>query len=154
MTAHTKLAILLSGALLFACSDNDHNDDMGTTARTPTTPVPIDGGTAFVDGGVGTSDAAVQLEIDIQTKNLRFDPDTIRASPGEQLLVVLHNTGLIEHNIEFDFGNGRLQRLPKNVGRDETGSMIVRVPDVGRYEFYCPVDGHRAAGMTGTLIVE
>ena len=40
----------------------------------------------------------------------------------------------------------------KRVGRGGTSTITVTLKK-GRYTFYCPVPGHRAAGMKGTLIV-
>ena len=38
------------------------------------------------------------------------------------------------------------------IGQDETTEVT---PCGGReYEYYCPVDGHKAAGMEGTLTVQ
>ena len=44
--------------------------------------------------------------------------------------------------------------LKKNtIGEGETTKVTATVKG-GEYEYYCPVDGHEAAGMEGTLTVQ
>ena len=39
------------------------------------------------------------------------------------------------------------------IGEGETTEVTASVKP-GEYEYYCPVDGHKAAGMEGTLTVQ
>ena len=48
-------------------------------------------------------------------------------------------------------GNG-IQRAGSTVGKDGVSTVTANLKS-GRYEFYCPVDGHESAGMKGTLTV-
>ena len=41
----------------------------------------------------------------------------------------------------------------QTVGQGGTSTVTVTLKP-GRYEFYCPVDGHKDAGMKGTLTVK
>jgi uncharacterized cupredoxin-like copper-binding protein len=40
-----------------------------------------------------------------------------------------------------------------NVGPGHTSKVTVTLKK-GTYTFYCPVDGHKAAGMKGTIVVK
>ena len=42
----------------------------------------------------------------------------------------------------------------ETVGEGEKSTAGPVELKAGEYEFYCPVDGHEAAGMKGTLTVE
>ena len=49
-------------------------------------------------------------------------------------------------------GNG-VEEESDTIGKGETAEVTVDLK-AGEYEFYCPVDGHKAGGMTGTLTVQ
>jgi len=138
----TVLAILfLASFALAACGDDDDDaaDEPTTTAEETT-----DGGGG--GGGGATVDVSAAASGD-----LAFDQTSLSASAG---------------STTFDFSN------PASVGHDfclEQDGSEVGCTDVisggdtstldadletGEYTFYCSVDGHRDAGMEGTLTVE
>jgi uncharacterized cupredoxin-like copper-binding protein len=82
---------------------------------------------------------------------LRYDKSTLRASAG-RVTIRLKNPGSSgkPHAIEVE-GHGVEKDSPM-IQPGKRTSLTVRLKK-GRYDFYCPVDGHRAAGMEGTLIV-
>jgi uncharacterized cupredoxin-like copper-binding protein len=81
----------------------------------------------------------------------RFNKKRLHAAPGK-VTIRLKNPGTagIPHAIEIE-GHG----VEKESAVAQPGERVtVRARlSRGRYEFYCPVDGHEAAGMKGTLIV-
>jgi plastocyanin len=82
---------------------------------------------------------------------LKFNKKTLHAKPGKAT-VVLTNPGSsgLKHGVEVE-GHGAEKRS-KNVGPGKTTSVTIRLK-VGTYQFYCPVDGHKAAGMKGKVVV-
>ena len=60
------------------------------------------------------------------------------------------NASKTEHNVAVAQGSRELGRSPTINGAD-TGLKVDLRP--GEYEYYCAVDGHRAAGMEGVLTV-
>jgi plastocyanin len=80
---------------------------------------------------------------------LKFDPDKITASPGEEITVT--NEGVMQHDFIIDELDMATDLL--NNGQSQT----VKVPDdakPGDYTYYCSVPGHQASGMEGTLTVK
>ena len=55
-----------------------------------------------------------------------------------------------KHGIAVE-GHG-VDKDGKSVSPGKKSRVSVKLKK-GRYEFYCPFDGHKAAGMEGTLIV-
>ena len=49
-------------------------------------------------------------------------------------------------------GNG-IEEESDTIGEGETTEVTATVKP-GEYEYYCPVDGHKAGGMKGTLTVQ
>jgi uncharacterized cupredoxin-like copper-binding protein len=57
------------------------------------------------------------------------------------------------HSIAVE-GNGVDKDSPQSsVGQGQTATVTATLK-AGTYEFYCPVDGHKQAGMKGTLVVK
>jgi len=144
MRSTNRLVLVLASLALIQCGDDDGGER--TTSQDPST---------VSDAAVSTlPDGAVLRTIAVEALSpLKFDPDRITVRSGEVVQVVLRNKALIEHNIEFELGDGVEVELPENLGDGEIGRLQFVAPVPGSYEFYCPVGGHRAAGMTGELTV-
>jgi plastocyanin len=82
---------------------------------------------------------------------LRFNKKTLRAAPGK-VTIRLRNPSSSgkPHAVEVE-GHG-VEKESATIRPGGRTSVTVRVRK-GRYEFYCPVDGHKRAGMKGTLII-
>jgi uncharacterized cupredoxin-like copper-binding protein len=82
---------------------------------------------------------------------LKFDKKTLRAEAGK-VTIKLRNPSSSgkPHAVEVE-GKG-VEKESKTIQPGGRASLSVNLKK-GRYEFYCPVDGHKAAGMKGTLIV-
>jgi uncharacterized cupredoxin-like copper-binding protein len=80
---------------------------------------------------------------------LRFNVKTIRVRHG-RVRLIMSNPSRLPHAIAVE-GHG-IDKDGRTVGRGGRSTVTVSLKR-GRYTFYCPVDGHRAAGMKGRLIV-
>ena len=79
---------------------------------------------------------------------LKFDKSTLDAKAGK-VTITMDNPSSVPHAVEVE-GNG-VEEETKTLTQ---GKASVSVDlKAGKYEFYCPVDGHREAGMEGTLTV-
>jgi plastocyanin len=81
--------------------------------------------------------------------NLKFDTSKLTAKAGT-VTIDFTNKSSVPHAVAVE-GNG-VDKDGKTItgGKD---SLTVKLKP-GTYTFYCPVDGHRAAGMKGTLVVK
>ena len=80
---------------------------------------------------------------------LKFNVSTIRAKKGSVTLSMA-NPSSLPHAIGIK-GHGKNVK-GKTVNKGGTSRVTVTLKK-GTYTFYCPVDGHKAAGMKGKLIV-
>jgi uncharacterized cupredoxin-like copper-binding protein len=143
------IALLAATALIAAgcggsdnsSSDNSSSNSSGTQGNT-TDSTSTGGG-----GGGGGGASTVTLTAD-PGGALKFDTTTLSAKAGK-VTIVMDNQSQTPHAVEVE-GPGVESKTQTVTG----GSAKVTV-DVkpGKYEFYCPVDGHKAAGMKGTLTV-
>ncbi len=81
----------------------------------------------------------------------KFNKTRLHAEPGK-VTIRLRNPSSSgkPHAVEIE-GKG----VEKESGVAQPGERVSVTARLkrGRYEFYCPVDGHKAAGMEGTLVV-
>jgi uncharacterized cupredoxin-like copper-binding protein len=83
---------------------------------------------------------------------LRFNTSKLTAKPGK-VTIVMDNpmSAGMDHGVSIE-GNGVHQDGPiVGVGKTSTVSATLKK---GSYTFYCPVPGHKQAGMEGTLTVQ
>jgi uncharacterized cupredoxin-like copper-binding protein len=108
---------------------------------------------ALASGGPGASSAAARtttLRISADPKGkLKFNRSTLTASAGKVSLVMANPSGL-PHAVAVE--GKRVDKAGKTVNKGATSRVTVTLKK-GTYTFYCPVDGHRKAGMQGKLIV-
>jgi len=138
------IALALSAALFAGCGgDDDEPEPAATPAATAESTPADDGGSSSSGGGASVSVASPD------SGALEFDPTELTAAAGE-VTFDYSNPSSTAHAFAIDGVDG-------GVGETVTGgdaSPLTVTLEPGEYEFYCPVGGHRAAGMVGTLTVE
>jgi plastocyanin len=105
--------------------------------------------TAGGGGGGGGGGETLQLAAD-PSGALKFDKTSLEATAGN-VTIDFTNDSSLPHDVKLE-GPG-----VNGEGTDTiTGSSTSVTLDLqaGEYTFYCSVDGHRAAGMEGKLVVK
>lgn len=136
------LALLASTSfVLAACGD----DDADTSGAADTAA-----NTGHGEGGhEETSEVADGArEVEVRASSFAFDPDELTVTAGEDVAIVLTSEDIL-HDFTVD-------ELDAHVVAEggETATGGLRAEEPGEYTYYCTVDGHREAGMEGTLLVE
>ena len=93
--------------------------------------------------------AATTVSLKTVKTRLAFNTKTLHAVHGK-VTIKMTNIAPIKHGIAVQ-GHG-VNKRGKIVGLNKTSTLTVTLKK-GTYTFYCPVQGHRAAGMQGKLIV-
>ena len=96
----------------------------------------------------GAATRTLKLSADKGGK-LKFNKKKLTATHGKVTILMKNPSGL-PHGIAVE-GHG-VDKDGKTVQQGGTSKLTVTLKK-GTYEFYCPVDGHKAAGMKGTLTV-
>jgi plastocyanin len=83
-----------------------------------------------------------------------FSLDPAQADGGSEGLVTIKivNDGKLAHALAVDGPNGEIQ-LDGRVEPGATATLEADLDKPGNYTMYCPLDGHRAKGMSGTITV-
>jgi plastocyanin len=137
-------ALLCSLAIVAAgCGGSDSNSGSSNSgASTSTTK-------QSSSGGGGGSAQTLKLSADAGGA-LKFDKSSLTAKAGK-VTIAFDNPSSLPHAVEIE-GKG-VEQSSDTIGKGQTTKVTATVKP-GKYEFYCPVDGHRAAGMEGTLTVQ
>jgi plastocyanin len=107
------------------------------------------GGLALGQSANARPDAAkLTLSADRSGK-LKFNKSSLRAAHGK-VTITMSNPSSLPHGIAVE-GHG-VDKDGKIVRKGKTSTVTVTLKK-GKYTFYCPVPGHRAAGMKGTLTI-
>jgi plastocyanin len=105
------------------------------------------GATTAASGGGGQT---LKLAAD-PSGALKFDQTELDASAGN-VTIDFTNDSSLPHNVTVD-GNGVEDEASETVTGGNTTLNLSNLKP-GTYTFYCSVDGHRAAGMEGKLVVK
>lgn len=128
---------------------------------------------AACGGAAPTPNAAAPKEplaITIGMAEFAFEPAEISASVGQPVKLALVNKGTLLHDFSsmdakvevmsmqegaaHDMGDLESQMtMHMAVDASTTETLEFTPTKAGTYEFYCSVEGHKAAGMVGKLIV-
>jgi uncharacterized cupredoxin-like copper-binding protein len=140
------IALLAATALIAAgCGGSDNNSSDSNAGNSSGTQGNTSDSTSSGGGGGGAS--SLKLTAD-PGGALKFDKTSLSAKAGK-VTVVMDNQSSTPHAVEIE-GNGVEKKTKTLTGG--TAKVTANLKP-GKYEFYCPVDGHRQAGMEGTLTV-
>jgi uncharacterized cupredoxin-like copper-binding protein len=102
-------------------------------------------------GGASGGGETVKLSAD-PSGALKFNTSTLQAKAGTVTVQMSNpSSSGVQHGIAVE-GNGVDQDGPI-VQPGNTSTLTVDLKP-GKYDYYCPFDGHEDAGMTGTLTVK
>jgi uncharacterized cupredoxin-like copper-binding protein len=142
MRAFSFIVLLCAFAIPVAgCGGDDDSggSGSGSTGQTNTSS----------GGGASSGGGGQKLAIAADPGGaLKFDKTTLSAKPGK-VTIVMTNKSSLPHAIEVE-GHGVEVKTKTVTGANAQLSTNLKP---GKYEFYCPVDGHKQAGMKGTLTV-
>lgn len=134
----TLLAVTAVLALA-GCGGSDEKSSGSSSSSSSSNSSASSGG-----GGGGET-----LKLAADKSALKFDKSSLTAKAGKVTLEMA-NPSQLPHAVAIK-GNG-VDVDGKTVGNGETSTASTDLKP-GTYTFYCPVPGHEAAGMKGTLTV-
>lgn len=126
--------------------DNSGNSNSGSSSSAAKTTTDSGGGASATGGGKAQT---LKLSAD-PGGALKFDKSSLTAKAGK-VVIVMDNPSSLPHAIELE-GNG-VEAKGGTVGKGGVSKASATVK-AGTYDYYCPVDGHRAGGMEGKLTVQ
>lgn len=132
-TRSTLIAIAaLAAAGLAGCGD-----DNGTPTVSP--------GGSGSESGAGSAKSLVVKETDF-----KIDPKDLNVEEAGALTITVRNDGQATHALEIE-GQG-IEERSDDIAPGESATLSVTLKS-GKYEWYCPIGGHKQLGMDGTVTV-
>ena len=146
MRALSVITMLCAFAIPVAgCGGDDDNGGGGGGGGGSSTMKQSSGG-----GGAG-SGGGQTLKISADPNGaLKFNKSSLSAKAGK-VTIVMDNPSSLPHAIEVEGKGMEIKGDTVTKGGVSKASGTLKP---GKYEFYCPVDGHKQAGMKGTLTVQ
>ena len=135
--------VVLAPLALTACGGDD--DETTTSAQTTPTTTPAGGG-----GGGGGGSETISLSAD-PSGAFAYEQTSLSAQAGNDT-IDFDNPAPIGHDVCVEDSSGNEVGCSDVITQDKT-SLTVNLK-AGDYTYFCSVDGHRAAGMEGTLTVD
>jgi plastocyanin len=132
---------VVATAVIAGCGGNDNETSATPTATPKSTPAPASGG----ESGGSTLKFSAPAD-----GSLKFDQGDVTSKAGK-VTVEFSNPSPVPHAVEIE-GNG-VEKETETVTSADSPPITVDLKP-GTYTYYCPVDGHEAAGMKGTLTVK
>src|SRR5439155_6343924 len=122
------------------------NDNCSRTVASGTGSTTAEsGGQAPAAGGGGET-------VKIGETEYQLSPSTVNVKPGEVTFDV-SNDGQVSHSLEVEGPSGD-KEIEGEIAPGDSGTLTVDRSKPGTYEMYCPVDSHKAQGMTGEVVVK
>ncbi len=144
------VGLVALGAAGCGSSDKKTSSSASTPAAAPTTPAPSNtGGTKPKPNPKPAGSTKLTLAAD-SGGQLKFDKSSLSAKAGT-VTITMDNPSPVSHAISVE-GNG-VDKRGKTVTMGGMSTVTVKLK-AGKYMFYCPVDGHKQAGMEGPLTVK
>jgi uncharacterized cupredoxin-like copper-binding protein len=145
------LALMLAGLALVAAGcggdDNESSGSAGNSSNNDNSSTTTSTSTSTTEaGGGGGSKLTIAAD---SGGALKWEKTDLSTKAGT-VTITMDNPSSVPHAVEVE-GNG-VEEGTKTLTGGKASMTVDLKP--GKYEFYCPVDGHRAAGMEGTLTVQ
>lgn len=146
--------LLAALALAVAGCGSSSSSSSSSAAATPTSSAPTSSSTAPASSSTAAAPATSAgsgstVHLSAVPGKLAFNTKALKAKAGTVTLVMA-NPSTFSHGVGIK-GNG-VDKDGSIVGHGGTSSVTVKLKP-GTYTFYCPVPGHEAGGMKGTLTV-
>ena len=137
------VALVSSGALAVAGCGGGSKKSASSPASTPA-PTPTTTTSAAPPAAAGAA------SLTIGETEYKLTPSQGNAKAGS-VTITAKNSGAIVHALEVQ-GAGVTQKTG-NIQAGSSATLKVNLKP-GTYQMFCPIDGHKALGMKGTIVVK
>lgn len=133
-------AVLGVLTVLAACGGNSSDDSTGASTQPTTSSASASSSSPAASG---TAVTVKETDYKLQLSQSTFSPGTYTFTA--------QNDGGTTHALEIE-GPGIEEQRTDNLGPGSSASLTVTLQS-GKYELYCPVDGHKQLGMETDITI-
>jgi plastocyanin len=145
-------AVLVGGTTTFAvlnARDEQRKRNASQAEAAATAPAPS-GTTTTGSTSTGAAGAATTLKLAADPNAIAYDTTQLKGKAG-QVTIDFNNPSAVTHDVCLEGSSGQQIGCSATISQSTTALSENLKP--GKYTFFCSVDGHRQAGMEGTLTV-
>jgi len=126
------VAVTALGLALAACGESRQNAGSTSTGLAP----PATAGNA---------------RLTVSETEFSLAPAQARIAKAGMVTITARNRGTIQHALAVHASGGQVRTA--TIAPGGSAGLTVDLKTPGSYSWYCPLDGHRARGMRGTIVV-
>jgi uncharacterized cupredoxin-like copper-binding protein len=130
--------LALAAVLVAGCGSSSKNSSSGGA-----------GGQSGATSSQAASGGGDQLTL--SESEYKITPASATVSHTGTIAITVKNTGAVTHALTVQTPSGAVSTSDIAPGASTT--LTVKATQAGKYVFFCPIPGHRQAGMQGTLVV-
>ncbi|HEV7496181.1 cupredoxin domain-containing protein [Baekduia sp.] len=145
-------ALVVAGALMAGCGGGSSSSSSGGGGYGSQAPAKTTAATTPAAAPAASSGGKLAIKAD-ESNGLSFDPKTLKAKAGTVTITMDNPSGDSQPHAVSVEGPGGVSASGQIAQPGSTSKVTLKLKP-GKYTFFCPVDGHRAAGMEGTLTVQ
>ena len=146
-------AVLVGGTTTFAvlnARDEQHKRNASQAEAAATAPAPSGTTTTGSTTTTGAAGAATTVKLAADANAIAYDTTQLSGKAG-QMTIDFNNPSAVTHDVCLEGSSGQQIGCSATISQSTTSLSENLKP--GKYTFFCSVDGHRQAGMEGTLTV-
>jgi plastocyanin len=103
-------------------------------------------------GGGSSADASSGGgQLTLSETEFKITPASPTVASTGTITITVKNAGAITHALSVQTPSGTVST--GKIAPGASATLKVNASKAGRYTFFCPIPGHRAAGMQGVLVV-
>jgi plastocyanin len=146
-------AVLVGGTTTFAVlhAAQDQRDREAEQAAETTTEPTAEQTTSTTSSTTAVPAKETKLKLAADATQLAYDTTKLDAQAGS-VAIDFQNPSAVQHDVCLESSDGGELGCSEIVAQG--ASTLTADVESGSYTFYCSVDGHRDAGMEGTLTVK
>lgn len=103
------------------------------------------------NAAAGSGSSASGGQLTLSETEFKITPANATVAKAGTIAITVKNSGAITHALSVQTPSGTVSTGKIAPGKSAT--LKVNATKAGSYTFYCPIHGHRAAGMQGVLVV-
>ena len=150
MKIRMTLAAVVAALVVAGCGGSSSSSSSNSSSTAAAAPAPAStSSSASAAPAAAPTGGPQTLHLAAVPGKLAFNTTSLSAKAGTVTLVMA-NPSSLAHAVAIQ-GQG-IDKDGKVVGNGGTSTVTAKLKP-GTYTFYCPVPGHRQAGMQGTLTV-
>src|SRR4051794_12669345 len=144
-------ALAIAAVALVAAGCGSSSSDKSTSSSAAAPPPTTKSSSTSTPSKPAAGGKASNLKVSADPSGqLKFDKSSLSAKAGK-VTITMSNPSSIPHGIGVQ--GSALDKDGKVVNKGGTSTVTATLKK-GKYTFYCPVPGHRQAGMQGSLTVQ